>query len=278
MTFRNTLTLTSQIASMVIWKQSTYRNHQARLHCSMWMGQHLAVTNLPFWTGGRSILVLSSTDQQISTPKLLPPATSWDKHRSRQTTQRGRSQEGNQATLYRKSPMCRCHPCRSIQARWWHVATEIDRTFLLYVGWGSNTSAAQICVHHPPLQKGKSPALWKLQRNLSPCRSRKYTGTVNTQPPDSPLGIRPTSRESVRLPRWPRDVCRDGLWLIMEKFGCPRKCTALVRQWRTEGHSSWQRWYFGFISSHKRSETGLCSRLYSLQHGTRCNASRCFTR
>ena len=25
-------------------------------------------------------------------------------------------------------------------------------------------------------------------------------------------------------------VCRDGLWLIMEKFGCPRKCTALVRQ------------------------------------------------
>ena len=25
-------------------------------------------------------------------------------------------------------------------------------------------------------------------------------------------------------------VCRDGLWLIMEKFGCPRKCIALVRQ------------------------------------------------
>ena len=27
-------------------------------------------------------------------------------------------------------------------------------------------------------------------------------------------------------------VCRDGLWLIviMEKFGCPRKFTALVRQ------------------------------------------------
>ena len=25
-------------------------------------------------------------------------------------------------------------------------------------------------------------------------------------------------------------VCRDGLWQIMEKFGCPRKCTALVRQ------------------------------------------------
>ena len=304
MKFRNTLTLTTQIASMVIWKQSTYRNHRARLHCSMWMGQHLSVTNLPFWTGGRSILVLSSTDQQISTPKLLPPATSWDKHRSRQTTQRGRSQEGNQATLYRKSPRCRCHPCRSIQAWWWHVATEIDRTFLLYVGWGSNTSAAQICVHHPPLQKGKSPALWKLQRNLSPCRSRKYTDTAYAQPPDSPLGIRPTSRESVRLPRWPRDrwydlrcppgvwrplhnmhslkafdtVCRDGLWLIMEKFGCPRKCTALVRKWRTEGQSSWQQWYFGFISSHTRSETGLCSRPYSLQHGARCNASRCFTR
>ena len=29
--------------------------------------------------------------------------------------------------------------------------------------------------------------------------------------------------------------------------------------WRNEGHNSWQRWYFGFISSHKRSETGLCS-------------------
>ena len=25
-------------------------------------------------------------------------------------------------------------------------------------------------------------------------------------------------------------VCRDGLWQIMEKFGCPRKFTALVRQ------------------------------------------------
>ena len=25
-------------------------------------------------------------------------------------------------------------------------------------------------------------------------------------------------------------VCRDGLWQIMETFGCPRKCTALVRQ------------------------------------------------
>ena len=25
-------------------------------------------------------------------------------------------------------------------------------------------------------------------------------------------------------------VCRDGLWQIMEKFGCPRKFTTLVRQ------------------------------------------------
>ena len=25
-------------------------------------------------------------------------------------------------------------------------------------------------------------------------------------------------------------VCRNGLWLIMEKFGCPRKHTVLVRQ------------------------------------------------
>ena len=25
-------------------------------------------------------------------------------------------------------------------------------------------------------------------------------------------------------------VCRDGLWQIMEKFGCPRKFTAMVRQ------------------------------------------------
>ena len=25
-------------------------------------------------------------------------------------------------------------------------------------------------------------------------------------------------------------VCRDGLWPIMEKFGCPRTFTALVRQ------------------------------------------------
>ena len=36
--------------------------------------------------------------------------------RSRQTTQRGRNQEGNQATLYWKSHSCRCRPCRSIQA------------------------------------------------------------------------------------------------------------------------------------------------------------------
>ena len=25
-------------------------------------------------------------------------------------------------------------------------------------------------------------------------------------------------------------VCRDGIWLIMEKFGCPINCTALLRQ------------------------------------------------
>ena len=25
-------------------------------------------------------------------------------------------------------------------------------------------------------------------------------------------------------------VCTDGLWQIIEKFGCPRRCTALVRQ------------------------------------------------
>ena len=32
-------------------------------------------------------------------------------------------------------------------------------------------------------------------------------------------------------------VCRDGLWQIMEKFGCPRKFRALVRQLH-DGHSS----------------------------------------
>ena len=137
------------------------------------------------------------------------------------------------------------------------------------MGWGSNTSAAQRCIHHPPLQKGKSPALWQLQRNLSPDHSRKDIGTGYAQTPDSPLGTRPTSRESMRIPRWPWDrwhdlrgppttwrnakssmttssitlldlaqafdtVCRDGLWLIMETFGCPRKCTALVRHYMTE--------------------------------------------
>ena len=30
-------------------------------------------------------------------------------------------------------------------------------------------------------------------------------GTGAAQPPDSPLGTRPTSRESMRLPRWPWD-------------------------------------------------------------------------
>ena len=131
-----------------------------------------------------------------------PPATSWDKHRSRQTTQPGRSQEGNQATLYWKS-----HPCRSIYKHGGDMLT--DRPFLPYVGWGSNTSAAQRCVHHPPLQKGKSPALWQLQRNLSPGHSRKDIGTGYAQPPDSPLGTRPTSRESMRLPRWPWDRWHD---------------------------------------------------------------------
>ena len=46
----------------------------------MWMGQNLSLTNLPFDTGGRSILVLSSTDQQTSTSKLLPTC-----HNLRQT-------------------------------------------------------------------------------------------------------------------------------------------------------------------------------------------------
>ena len=48
-------------------------------------------------------------------------------------TQRGRSQEGNQATLYWISPRCRCHPCRSIQEWWLHAATEVDIPFLTYV-------------------------------------------------------------------------------------------------------------------------------------------------
>ena len=77
MKFRIKLTLTTQSASMMPWK---HRNHQARLHYSMWMGQHLSLTKLPCWTGGWSILVLSSTDQHISMPKLLPVC-----HKLRQT-------------------------------------------------------------------------------------------------------------------------------------------------------------------------------------------------
>ena len=50
-------------------------------------------------------------------------------------------------------------------------------------------------------------------------------------------------------------ICRDRLWLIMEKFGCPRKFTALVRQL----HDGMRATVLD-ISSHKRSETGLCSR------------------
>ena len=71
-------------------------------------------------------------------------------------------------------------------------------------------------------------------------------------------------------------VCRDGLWQIMEKFGCQRKFTALVRQ----SHDGMRATVidFGFISSHKRGETGVCSRPYPLQHGIRCHASRRFTR
>ena len=48
--------------------------------------------------------------------------------------------------------------------------------------------------------------------------------------------------------------------------------------WRSEGDSSWQRQQFGFISRHKRRETGLCSLPYPLQHGIRCQSSRRFTR
>ena len=100
--------------------------------------------------------------------------------------------------------------------------------------------------------------------NLSPGHSRKDIGPGYTQPPGSPVGTRPTSRESMRFrggrgtvdmifaARQQHDkcqeqygdlfitfidltkafdtVCRDGLWLIMEKFGCPRKFTPLVRQ------------------------------------------------
>ena len=36
------------------------------------------------------------------------------------------------------------------------------------------------------------------------------------------------------------DACRDGLWQIMEEFGCPRKFVALVRQLH-DGLSSGQR-------------------------------------
>ena len=94
------------------------------------------------------------------------------------------------------------------QAWWWHAATEVDRPFLPYVGWESHTSAAQKCGHHPPLQNGKSPALWQLQRNLSPGHNRKDIGTGYAQPPDSPLGTRPSyfqrvnAASEVAVDRW----------------------------------------------------------------------------
>ena len=144
----STLTLTTH----------TDRNDQSHLHYSMWIGQQLSRTKLSFWT-------FQCCPQQTSRYQrrsCCPRATSWDKHWSRQTTQRGRSQEGNQAILSCNSPRRRCHPCRSLQAWWWRAATEDDRPFLPYVGRGSDISAAQICVHHPPTKKGKSPALWYL--------------------------------------------------------------------------------------------------------------------
>ena len=157
MKFRITLTLTTQSASMMPWKQTmdtAIIKHVSTTRCGWDNTDHWrnCQSEQVFWTGGLSILVLSSTDPHISTPKLFPAPTSWDKHWSRQTIERGRSQEGNHAnSLLEKR--------RSLQPWWWRAATEDDSPFLPYVGWVSNTLTAQRCIHHPPLQKGKSTAL-----------------------------------------------------------------------------------------------------------------------
>ena len=121
---------------------------------------------------------------------------------------RKKSRRQSSNSLPEKPQVQMPYPCWSIQAWWRHAATEVDRHFPPYVGWGSNTSAAQRCVHHPPLQKGKSSAFWQLQRNFSPRHSIKDIGTGAAQPP-SPIGTRPISRESMRLPRWPWDRWHD---------------------------------------------------------------------
>ena len=70
-------------------------------------------------------------------------------------------------------------------------------------------------------------------------------------------------------------VCREGLWQIMEKFGFPRKFTALVRQL----HDGMRATVIdnGDTSDSFTVTNGVCSRPYLLQHGIRCHASRRFT-
>ena len=85
----------------------------------------------------------------------------------------------------------------------------IMTTLFCRMGCVSNTSAAKICLHQPPLQNGNSPSVRKLHRNIYPDHSRTVIGTGAAQPPGSRPGTGPTSRESVRLPMWPWDRCHD---------------------------------------------------------------------
>ena len=74
-------------------------------------------------------------------------------------------------------------------------------------------------------------------------------------------------------------VCRNRLWQIMEKFGCPRKCTALVRQFHDgtratvldNGDTS------EYVPVTNGVKQGCVLTPYAVQHGVRFHATRRFT-
>ena len=82
------------------------RNHRARLHCSMWMGQLITDKTAILNRGGGAehFSAVLNRPADISTPKLLPAC-----HKLTQTS----ISTDHPARKKSRCPRCRCHRCRS---------------------------------------------------------------------------------------------------------------------------------------------------------------------
>ena len=157
---------------------------------------------------GRSIVVLSSTDQQLSMPKLLhawapqvETNTDLDRPPSGEEARKAMKQlspgkatgaDVMPAEAYRHGGDTLLQKLTDLFCRMWDeevIHQQFKDASIIHLYKKGNS---QLCDNYRGI-------------SLDPGQSREDIGTDAAQPPDSPLGTRHTSRESMRFPRWPWD-------------------------------------------------------------------------